>query len=352
MSLAHSAAVVRSLFDAALDLAEDDREAWLKRVCSDPLLVQEVLGLLAADANTDGLTAAGAVLPHVNHEDHVADRLPAIRGFHVESKLAQGGTARVFKGLSEETGLTVAIKVIGEGASRASLERFRQECRVLVRLNHSGIVRLHETGVTLDGDTYLVMDFVDGITIDKWARQADRTTAECVDAAMQVLDALAHSHDCGVIHRDLKPHNILVDAAGNTRLVDFGVARLTKDGRRTGFHTETGNLVGTFAYMSPEQADGTSDQITPGTDLYQLAVVLYEMMSGTLPYSIRSTGAMALLKAILFDSRVPLAVAMPGIDERLAQILDAALSLDATKRPASARAFANLLAPFSRGHAR
>lgn len=343
MSLAPSAAVVRSMFDAAMDLPEGDREPWLKRVCSDQSIVREVLELIAANAEGEGLTASGARIPHVGQ---VSERVPAVRGFAVESKLAQGGTARVFKGTSNETGTTVAIKVIAEGASRASLERFRQECRVLARLNHPGIVRLHETGVTVDGDTYLVMDFIDGITIEKWARLPGRTHAECIGVALQVLDALAHSHDFGVIHRDLKPHNILVDSSGRARLVDFGVARLTSDGRRTGFHTETGSLVGTFAYMSPEQADGSSDQITPGTDLYQLAVVLYEMISGSLPYAVRNGGAMALLKAILFDARVPLSDAAPGVDDRLAAVLDAAVSLDPSRRPTCARAFAESLRPF------
>jgi len=340
MSLAPNQSVVRSLFDAAMDLPADEREAWLRRVCTDSTIVCEVLELIAANGDGDGLTASGSRIPHVQQ---VGERMPVIRGFTVESKLAQGGTARVYKGISNETGASVAIKVIAEGASRASLERFRQECRVLARLNHDGVVRLHETGVTVDGDTYLVMDFIDGVTIDKWAHQPERTTVQRIDATLQVLDALKHSHEIGVIHRDLKPHNILVDAAGRARLVDFGVARLMSDGRRTGFHTETGNLVGTFAYMSPEQADGSSDQITSSTDLYQLAVVLYEMISGSLPYDIRSGGAMALLKAILFDARVPLAVAAPDVDARLAQILDDALSLDATKRPANAQDFADSL---------
>jgi serine/threonine-protein kinase len=161
---------------------------------------------------------------------------------------------------------------------------------------------------------------------------------------IEVLGALAHAHAAGVVHRDIKPHNILVEDSGRVRLVDFGVARLHRDdGQRTGFHTETGNLVGTFAYMSPEQADGKSGRIGPATDVYQCAMVLYELLTGRLPYELEDRGAMALLKAILFDRRVPASDANPLLDGCLAAVIDRALSQDPADRPQSAKLFADQL---------
>ena len=141
-------------------------------------------------------------------------------------------------------------------AGTQAVQRFRQECRALSRLSHPGIVQMIETGVAPGGVTYLVMEFVQGQPIDAWLRAARPETGACVAMMREVLAALAHAHDAGVIHRDIKPHNVMVTRDGRVKLVDFGVARLTSDeGRRTGFRTETGHLVGTFAYMSPEQAE-------------------------------------------------------------------------------------------------
>jgi serine/threonine protein kinase len=123
--------------------------------------------------------------------------------------------------------------------------------------------------------------------------------------------------------------------------VDFGVARLTReDGHRTGFHTETGNLVGTFSYMSPEQADGKSGRVGPPTDVYQVAVVLYELLTGKLPYDLENRNAMAVLKAVLFDRRVPISEVRPELAGALEECIMRALSTDPLDRPQTVAQFA------------
>jgi serine/threonine protein kinase len=329
---------VRDLFDAAVELPVDERGAFLLRECGEDTGTRaEVESLLAANDSAMDLPAdrAQAAAPSA------PERMPQVLGYRIERRLADGGSSRVFEATSLENGMSVALKVIHSGAGASALQRFRQECRVMARLDHPGIVRLYETGHTQDGDVYLTMEFVRGQCIDKWAEAHGCSVNERIRLVLQVLDALSHAHGAGVIHRDLKPHNILVDEDGNARLVDFGVARLTReDGHRTGFHTETGNLVGTFSYMSPEQADGKSGRVGPPTDVYQAAVVLYELLTGRLPYDIENRNAMAVLKAVLFDRRVPLSDVRPDLGGPLEECVMRALSTAPEERPQTVAQFA------------
>ena len=332
---------VRDLFEAAVELPADERRGFLARECGEDTDTRsEVEALLAANDSAVDLPSDADQA----RKQEVPEITPEVLGYRIVRRLAEGGSSRVYEATSIENGMTVALKVINSGASGSSLQRFRQECRVMARLDHPGIVRLYETGHTREGLVYLTMEFVRGLCIDKWADAKASDVGERVMLILQVLDALSHAHGAGVIHRDLKPHNILVDEGGRVRLVDFGVARLTReDGHRTGFHTETGNLVGTFSYMSPEQADGKAGRVGPATDVYQCAVVLYELLSGRLPYDLENRNAMAVLKAILFDRRVPITDIRPELAGPIANAIMRALSPDPLDRPQTAEQFAQEL---------
>lgn len=336
--------IVRGLFEAVSALAAPKRAGFLDFACPDPGIRGEVESLLQGDE-----AASEWDLPCDRPAREIeTERLPEIPGYVVDSLLGSGGAGSVYAARSVASGERVALKVLRAGAGEQAVQRFRQECRALARLSHRGIVRLFETGVAPGGVTYLVMEFVEGESIHAWMRARRPAPQACVSIIRDVLDALAHAHEAGVIHRDIKPHNVMVMADGCVKLVDFGVARLTSDeGRRTGFRTETGHLVGTFAYMSPEQADGRSERIGVASDVYQSALLLFEMLAGRLPYEADGRSAAGLLRAVLMDERERLVSLCPQMDQALSDLLHRALSIDPAHRPTSARAFRDALGAFA-----
>jgi serine/threonine protein kinase len=339
--------IVRAMFDAVSGLAATQRDKFLDFACPDASIRAEVESLLVADDS-----AGDWDLPSDRGQvtGTTEEPMPEIPGYRVESLLGSGGVGSVYAARNVSSGAMVAIKVVRSvGLGTQAVMRFRQECRALSRLSHPGIVRLIETG-SAAGLTYLVMEFIDGLPLDAWLAEARRSPQRCIGLVRGMLDALAHAHDAGVVHRDLKPRNVVVATDGTPRLVDFGVARLTADdGRRTGYRTETGHLVGTFAYMSPEQADGRSDRIGAASDVYQAALLLFEMLAGRLPYDTDGRSGAGLLRAVLFERRMRLDEIRPELGKALADLLDRALSIDVAQRPSSARAFEAELAAIKIG---
>ena len=329
--------IVRGLFDTVSCMSGEQRKTFLDFACPDAGIRAEVEGLLEGDMiSKDMVMPADAAAIAVEHEEP----LPEISGYTIDSVLGSGGAGSVYSATNSSTGRRVAIKMVrSHGAGSQVLQRFRQECRALSRLSHSGIVQVVETG-SVNGNTYLVMEFISGMSLDMWTQANSPTPARSIVLIQEILAALAHAHDAGVIHRDIKPHNVMVTADGHIKLVDFGVARLTnEEGRRTGFRTETGHLVGTFAYMSPEQTDGRSDRIGVTSDVYQVALLLYEMLAGRLPYEADGKSAAGLLKAVLMDERVRLEEVRPELAGPISDLLSKALSIAPSARPQTVRAF-------------
>ena len=330
-------ALVRGLFEAVSALPMPERPGFLDFACPDAAIRGEVEALLAADEMADTWSMPGdrAVPPPA------CEPLPSVPGYAIEKLLGSGGAGSVFLARNAVTGRRVAVKIVRSlSVASQAMQRFRQECRALSRLAHPGIVQLIETGSAPGGVTYLVMEFVDGLSLDRWSAERKPGARQCIDVLRQVLAALAHAHDAGVIHRDIKPANVLVDGSMTAKLLDFGVARLhSEEGRRTGFKTETGHLIGTFAYMSPEQADGGGDRIGVVSDVYQSALLLFERLAGRLPYDADGRSAAALLRAVLMDRRVSLAEIRPELGGGLSELLDRALAADPSRRPVTVRAF-------------
>ena len=329
--------IVRGLFDTVSCMSGEQRKTFLDFACPDAGIRTEVEGLLEGDMiSNDMVMPSDAAAIAVEHEEP----LPEISGYTIDSVLGSGGAGSVYSATNSSTGRRVAIKMVrSHGAGSQVLQRFRQECRALSRLSHSGIVQVVETG-SVNGNTYLVMEFISGMSLDMWTQAHSPTPARSIVLIQEILAALAHAHDAGVIHRDIKPHNVMVTADGHIKLVDFGVARLTnEEGRRTGFRTETGHLVGTFAYMSPEQTDGRSDRIGVTSDVYQVALLLFEMLAGRLPYEADGKSAAGLLKAVLMDERVRLEEVRPELAGPISDLLSKALSIAPSARPQTVRAF-------------
>ena len=325
--------IVRGLFEAVSGLADAQRARFLDFACPDAAIRGEVESLLEADRQADWDVPSGL-------GTSTEDPRPEILGYRIESLLGSGGSGSVYAAVATCTGRRVAIKTLRSLAGSQAMARFRQECRALARLSHPGIVQLVETGTAAGAVTYLVMEFIEGTPVDAWSAECRPSAAQAVRLVRGVLAALAHAHDAGVIHRDIKPHNVVVTRDGQPKLVDFGVARLTGDeGRRTGYRTETGHLVGTFAYMSPEQADGRSERIGVASDVYQSALLLFEMLAGRLPYEADGRSAAGLLRAVLMDRRMPLSEARADLPAALSELLDRALAIDPAARPQGVRAF-------------
>jgi serine/threonine protein kinase len=230
-----------------------------------------------------------------------------ISHYKIASKLGAGGMGEVY--LAEDTKLDrkVALKFLPSAMwnEAEAQQRLIREAKAASQLDHPNIVTIY--GIEeFDGRPFIIMAHVRGVTLNEYCTSTHRSTGELIDLAIQMADGLKHAHDAGVIHRDLKPSNILVDDQGRVRILDFGIARL----RGTARLTQTGSTVGTLAYSPPELAQGKEAE--PTSDVYSLGVVIYQMLTGRLPFD--ADHEAALLYSILhepprplsdFDSEIP-----------------------------------------------
>jgi len=215
---------------------------------------------------------------------------PAVIGHYTILRLiGEGGMGSVYEAEQEHPRRTVALKIIKAGMTdRESLRRFEQEAQALGRLQHPGIAQIYEAGTADTGfgpQPYFAMEFIRGRTLGDYVRQRNLNVRAKLELVAKVADAVHHAHQRGLIHRDLKPTNILVDESGQPKVVDFGVARVSDRANPSTFQTDVGRLVGTLAYMSPEQVLGDPLEVDTRTDVYALGVILYELLAGRQPYN-------------------------------------------------------------------
>ena len=229
-------------------------------------------------------------------------------GVTIVRLLAEGGMGRVYEGRQQAPSRAVAVKVLRNGlASPALMRQFEQEAHLLARLRHPHIAQVHTLGTWRYGGVVLpffVMELVEAAqAIDCHARDHRLPMRQRVDLMRRVAAAVAYGHALGVVHRDLKPGNILVGADGEPKVIDFGVARATDVDRALAtLQTDAGQIVGTLRYMSPEQIDANSGQIGPWTDVYALGLVLHEVLSGDLPYDVRGQPIMVAARIWSIDA--------------------------------------------------
>jgi eukaryotic-like serine/threonine-protein kinase len=199
--------------------------------------------------------------------------------YRIQRKLGAGGMADVYLAEDQELGRRVAIKILNSrhGNDDQFIERFRREAKNAAALNHPNIVSIYDRGEAED-TYYIAMEFLDGRTLKELIVSRGAAPINVtVEYARQILSALRFAHRHGIVHRDIKPHNVLVDAEGRVKVTDFGIARAG-----TSQMTETGSIVGTAQYLSPEQARG--GEVDPRSDLYSLGIVLYELLTGKTPF--------------------------------------------------------------------
>ena len=213
-----------------------------------------------------------------------------IARYRVVRLIGEGGMGAVYEAEQEHPRRTVALKVIKAGAaSPALLWRFEQEAEALGRLQHPGIAQIYEAGTADTGfgpQPYFAMEFIRGLSLKDYAEAHHLNAQELLKIMEEVCEAVHHAHQRGLIHRDLKPGNILVDETGQPKILDFGVARVTDRDPHATSQTDVGQLIGTLAYMSPEQVLGDPLELDTRSDVYALGVILYELLAGRLPYNI------------------------------------------------------------------
>lgn len=297
---------VPELFEAAVALAPDDRSSFLARACGDdPSLLGQLRSLLAADARAEAGkfldSSAIEVEAHLTAAAETDARIGELFGpYKILELIGVGGMGAIYlaERADHEYKRKVAIKLIKRGMDTDFiLRRFRNERQILANLNHPNIAQLLNGGTTDDGLPYFAMEYVEGLPIDKYCDAKKLNTAQRLELFRQVCGAVQYAHQNLVVHRDLKPTNMLVTAEGNPKLLDFGIAKvLDSQPGEIQDATVTSLRVMTPEYASPEQVKG--EPITTASDVYSLGVVLYELLTGQRPYKLKNARPDALAKAI------------------------------------------------------
>ena len=329
---------IGELYHAALEVDAAERAAFLARACADDAeLRREVESLINSHEQAADFIAAPAL--EVAAEMLAGDQTDALTGrtiahYRVLSLVGAGGMGRVY--LAEDTGLgrRVALKLLPEHFThdKNQVQRFRQEARAASALNHPNILTVHEVG-QVDGTEFIVTEYVEGETLRERLTRAPFGVREALDVAAQVADALVAAHAAGIVHRDVKPENVMLRTDGYVKVLDFGLAKLTENLAGFGpaesesptrpiIRTTPGVVMGTAIYMSPEQARGL--QVDARTDIFSLGVLIYEMVAGRLPFE--GSNSNEILASILNDKEpLPLARFAREVPAELERIVAKAL---------------------------
>lgn len=324
------------IVDQALELPVERRASYLEKTCAgDASLRADVVDLLEqGDASTflDAPAVQFAAPLIVEH----APNAP-IGPYHIVREIGHGGMGTVFlaERADQQYEKTVALKLLrgwSVGNDR-SVRRFLEERQILAALDHPGIARLFDGGVTADGLPWFAMEFVEGVPIDRFCSERALGIEQRLELFCRVCDAVQFAHRNLVVHRDLKPANILVTAEGQVKLLDFGIAKLLRDSSGSAASlTATGELLMTPKYASPEQVRGMP--VSTATDVYALGVLLYELLTGVYPYRLASGEPHAVTLAILEQEPERPSVAAPKLARQLRGDLDTIIGKAMQKEPA------------------
>ncbi len=348
---------VRALFDEAAELPPEARDAFLRRRCGDDdALRQQVERLLRLDGQAQrreqppAEAAIGEALRLAM--ESVPPALARVGPFQLLRVIGQGGMGTVYLGVQESPRRRVAVKILrADHATPEALRRFRHEADVLARLRHPGIASVYEAGIAetpLGPRPYIAMELIEGVPLHRHAEARGLPLRERIELLARVCDAVEHAHAQGIVHRDLKPSNILVGPDGAPHVVDFGVARVigggaVPDGAEGGasgadvsMHTRAGQVIGTLAYMSPEQLEGGSVDVLPSADVYALGVVLFESLSGRLPIDVRGVSMAEALRRLREQDPSRLSASQSTLRGDLETIVLKALEKEPQRRYATA----------------
>jgi non-specific serine/threonine protein kinase/serine/threonine-protein kinase len=330
---------VRELFLEACRQPPAGRLAYVDRVCGpDTGLRTEVESLLAHDDDS----AAFPTAPYVPRGSAWEGCLPERIGhYRLLECIGRGGMGAVYRAEQDNPRRPVALKLLPpELVSPERRRRMEFEAQILGRLQHVGIAQVFEAGLAELGGRdvpYFAMEYVAGQSLTAFAKLHGLDVRARLELLAAVCDAVQYAHQRGVIHRDLKPGNILVGERGQPKILDFGIARCTDtDVQVTTMHTEAGALIGTLAYMSPEQVAGDPHELDTRSDVYALGVIAFELLTGRLPHDLRDQSLAQALDVIRTQEPARLAAVTPQFRGDLDTIVAKALEKDKTRRYTSA----------------
>ena len=289
-----------------------------------------------AKADGAGSVENLAATPHDKKTVRAARLLGELGDYELLEEVGRGGQGVVFRARQKSLNRTVAIKVIGLGqwATEAHLKRFRREAEAAARLEHPCIVPIHEVGER-EGSCYFSMNFVDGGQLDQVIGREPLPIGRAVELIAKLARAIHYAHEHGILHRDIKPGNILLDQKGEPHLTDFGLARLVETESTI---TRTKEVLGTPSYMAPEQAVGETGKLTSATDVYGLGAVLYQLLTGQPPFAGGTT--YETVKLLLETEPRRPRLLNPKVDRDLSAICLKCLEKDPNRRYSSALALA------------
>lgn len=347
------------LFREWCDLESAELEIQLEDLKAvDPELAEGVRRLLEQDGQASGRDDSDAL--NLNKERlgrwlaetgaaEGASESPAsgpgmperIGAYRVLGILGVGGMGVVYRAEQDSPRRSVAVKVVHPTSlSVERRKRLRQEAEILGRLEHPGIARIYSAGSDDFGagpQPYFAMEYVEGSPLNRFCEDGQASTSERIELLVQVCEAVDYAHRLGIVHRDLKPDNVLVEANGQPRVLDFGVARSIEPGTdATSLRTEDGRLVGTLSYMSPEQVEGVSEGLTPACDVYSLGAMLFEALAGRTPHDLAGEGLLGALQVLQTKDPARLGALRRDLRGDVDRILAKALERDPRRRYASA----------------
>src|SRR6266536_496474 len=286
------------------------------------------------DPARDETDAAAA--GHNKKTARAAELLGELGDYELLEEVGRGGQGVVFRARQKSLNRTVALKIIGLGqwASKAHVKRFRLEAEAAASLDHPGIVPIYEVGEG-DGSCYFSMKFIEGGELDEVVKRQPMSVRQVAELMAKVARTVHYAHEHGILHRDIKPGNILLDAKGEPHLTDFGLARLVETESSV---THTLDILGTPSYMAPEQAVGNNAAVSSATDVYGLGAVLYELLTGQPPFAGGTT--YQTIKLLLDTQPRQPRLLNPKIDRDLSTICLKCLEKDPKRRYPSALALA------------
>jgi non-specific serine/threonine protein kinase/serine/threonine-protein kinase len=369
--------LVSELFEQAMAMPEGRRGAFVRESSGDHAIAEEVLSLLISAGREDGFleqpppelerlrtslrpaiaaaaasatAAEGGFARPASRSVQRGDPLIGMRigGHRVVARIASGGMGVLYEAMQEQPRRTVAIKVVRpDMVSPALLARFRREAELLGRLQHPGIAGVFEAGSFAHPDDqpgcerpFCAMELVDGVAVTEWAERRRAGVPEMIELLAAICDAVDHAHVRGVIHRDLKPGNILVTPEGQPKVVDFGIARAADASLAQTLRTGAGDIVGTLGYMSPEQLSPGTREIDERADVYSIGVLAYELLAGRTPFDLRGLSITECLRRLSEETPTRLGSMRRELRGDIEVVVGKAMARDAALRYPTAAALA------------